>query len=79
MSDIKDSDSTNSEVFVVELTRDEMEELKLALAARSRANGPNTQNFRLCRQVLTKIRESEESRRINPDLRIGSPGESSKL
>ena len=48
---------------MIELTRDEVEEVKLALAARSRAAGPLTHHHQLCQSVLLKLHQSEQSPR----------------
>lgn len=56
--------------YMIELTKEEIQEMELAIAARSRANGSNTQPYKVCMSILAKLGESKR----NPALMPSSNG-----
>ena len=45
--------------YMVTFTKEELEEIKLAMAARGRATGSGTRNHEVCVEVVKKIADSE--------------------
>lgn len=45
--------------YMVVFTKEELEEIKLAMAARGRATGSGTRNHEVCVEVVKKLAESE--------------------
>lgn len=55
-----DGSKPNEDRHIVNLTLEELEELRLATAARARMNGSGTRPHEVCINILRKLNESEE-------------------
>lgn len=56
--------------YMVILTAEEIQEMRLALAARSRMNGHGTRAQLVCTDILRKIDESETKPHVNGTAKV---------